>query len=215
MPQQFWNVIKDDICIDEVPYDVGCDADYVKRSLIDHDGYDPSIEVYASGVIPDDLLPEYSAEFIPQSELPAKLSECRVKWRVMLRRNSAELITDYSTGIGHLQGYRQGDSSLSHSAAIREACKTGNSNSSHFARMAGYRIKAIPPKLADVLHCLLLDSSVLDAGCFENWAAEFGYDTDSRQAEATYRQCIDIALRLRQLYSDSEQRTLRHVFANY
>ncbi len=30
-----------------------------------------------------------------------------------------------------------------------------------------------------------------DAGDFEEWAATFGYDTDSRKAEQIYRQCVD------------------------
>lgn len=45
------------------------------------------------------------------------------------------------------------------------------------------------PTVADVLSCLALDASVLKAMTFEDWASDLGYDTDSRQAEATYRAC--------------------------
>lgn len=55
----------------------------------------------------------------------------------------------------------------------------------------------LEPRLADVLHGLILDSSVLNYSSFEDWAADMGGDKDSRQAEATYRACLDIGLKFR------------------
>ena len=44
------------------------------------------------------------------------------------------------------------------------------------------------PEIAGVLSCLALDGSgVVNGETFEDWAAEYGYDTDSRKAEATYK----------------------------
>jgi hypothetical protein len=44
------------------------------------------------------------------------------------------------------------------------------------------------PELADVLDCIASDaSSYENAQSFEDWASEFGYDTDSRKAEKMYR----------------------------
>ena len=40
-----WDVILEGEIIDTVFYNNDCDADYIKQSLIDHDGYDPRIEV--------------------------------------------------------------------------------------------------------------------------------------------------------------------------
>jgi hypothetical protein len=45
---QAWNVYLDGKLIDTVFYDKDCDADYVKRGLINHDGYDSSITVRKS-----------------------------------------------------------------------------------------------------------------------------------------------------------------------
>jgi hypothetical protein len=42
---QAWKVMLNGKNIDTVFYDKDCDADYVKRGLIDHDGYDPGITV--------------------------------------------------------------------------------------------------------------------------------------------------------------------------
>ncbi len=47
------------------------------------------------------------------------------------------------------------------------------------------------PNAADVVECLLSDHSVgMDEPTFEEWCNEFGYDTDSRQAEKTFKTCI-------------------------
>ena len=40
------------------------------------------------------------------------------------------------------------------------------------------------PTTEDVLDCLALDASGADS--FEDWCAEYGYDTDSRKAEHIY-----------------------------
>lgn len=45
---QGWDVILDGKVIDTVFYQPSCDADYVRRSLIDHDGLDSRIEVRKS-----------------------------------------------------------------------------------------------------------------------------------------------------------------------
>lgn len=40
-----WNVVVDGQVIDTVFYHSSCDADYVRRTLIEHDGYPGDIEV--------------------------------------------------------------------------------------------------------------------------------------------------------------------------
>lgn len=45
---QGWDVFLDGKKIDTVFCTPDCDADYVRRSLIDHDGYDSRIEVRKS-----------------------------------------------------------------------------------------------------------------------------------------------------------------------
>jgi len=43
MAHQAWNVYLHGRLIDTVFFSPACDADYVRRSLIDHDGYHPAI----------------------------------------------------------------------------------------------------------------------------------------------------------------------------
>ena len=40
-----WNVFLNGTWVDGVWYDDNCDAEYVKNSLINHDGYESGIEV--------------------------------------------------------------------------------------------------------------------------------------------------------------------------
>lgn len=45
MAHQAWDVYLNGRLIDTVFYDADCDADYVRRGLVNHDGYDSGITV--------------------------------------------------------------------------------------------------------------------------------------------------------------------------
>lgn len=56
------------------------------------------------------------------------------------------------------------------------------------------------PTLEDVLSCLLMDaSSYDDSRNFEDWASDYGYDTDSRTAERAYQTIAEQSKQLRHL----------------
>jgi hypothetical protein len=57
------------------------------------------------------------------------------------------------------------------------------------------------PTAYDVLYCLIADASGIDSG-FEDWAREFGYDTDSRKAEGIYKTIQDNTKKLRKFLAD-------------
>ncbi|MGA9527144.1 MAG: hypothetical protein WBS24_03400 [Terriglobales bacterium] len=61
-----------------------------------------------------------------------------------------------------------------------------------------------PPTAATVLDCVLSDAQA-GVETFEDFAAEMGYDSDSRKAEATWRACKDTALAVRVLLGDKYQ----------
>jgi hypothetical protein len=48
--------------------------------------------------------------------------------------------------------------------------------------------KPVAPHPASVLHSIISDGDAITMS-FEDWCAEFGYDTDSRKALATYEAC--------------------------
>jgi hypothetical protein len=72
----------------------------------------------------------------------------------------------------------------------------------------GFAHNGAEPTAPEVLDCLASDaSSVVDAS-FEDWCSEYGYDTDSRKAEQTYKTIRRQARRLRDLFSSDAFKTL-------
>jgi len=54
------------------------------------------------------------------------------------------------------------------------------------------------PQCEDILDCLASDAQGVEcARDFEDWASEYGYDTDSRKAEQTFKACQREADKLR------------------
>lgn len=147
---------------------------------------------------------DYTAEFVPHSKSRNADTDRCLNWRVTLSKNGHNLTTDYMQGIGHIPGYPSMlRMTLDVDAAVSKACETGqyapwlgNKSPSRF----GYLKKPLPaPTLTDVLYCLVLDAEAIEHPTFEDWAAEFDYDTDSRKAESTYRTCLETALKLRHI----------------
>lgn len=64
-----------------------------------------------------------------------------------------------------------------------------------------------PPTLAEVLDALAHDADGADQP-FEEWAADLGYDPDSRQAKQTYRACRASAADLRRVLGPADYRVL-------
>jgi len=60
-----------------------------------------------------------------------------------------------------------------------------------------------------------MDASALNHDTFESWASEYGYDTDSRDAERIYKLCLDIGLKLRNRLGDKLLGELTDAAANH
>lgn len=135
-------------------------------------------------------------------------------------RNDREVYAGpYAYGVGNLPDYRADRANKMHwNGYILDACEKGRWPDGGLSdRMGAFsRCRPVPaPKLRDVMYSLISDASVLDAGGFESWAADFGFDTDSRKAEATYRACLENALKLRAALGDTVLAELRELFADY
>lgn len=64
-----------------------------------------------------------------------------------------------------------------------------------FSKGFGHHGKA--PSASEVLACLVMDAAPFSHGIsFEDWADEYGYDTDSRKAERIYKYCDEAADKL-------------------
>jgi len=166
-----------------------------------------------------------------QDGKPSKTPRLTLNWRVTVKRNGrAVLTTDFNAGCAHAPAYKLKAPSAAlgvndKQAMIAWECengfrarfapwgisKTGNGSNPDGTR----RVFPILPDACDVFYSLATDSSVLDSGTFEEWAEEFGYDSDSRKGEAVYRACLELALKMRNGLGDVGLSTLRESFEGY
>ena len=166
---------------------------------------------------------EYKAKFVPFSQSRNKAGKHpSLNWIVTLSKGNQALQADYMQGCAHLPEYKHAESNLRwHAGYVARACQLGKyiprvtyeRANAHFGWIGGIKIPA--PLLRDVLYSLSMDSDVLNAGTFEEWAGDFGYDLDSRNAEKIYRACLDNALKLRAMLGNDALDKLRELFQDY
>jgi hypothetical protein len=125
----------------------------------------------------------------------------RSYWTVTIKREGGKpLTTSFNQGSA-FRRWKQWANGLTQREVTQRArgeraTPQGGRETVHFVE----NTEPMPPALADVLDCLRSDSqSFANALDFEEWAAEFGYDTDSRKAEQTYQACGKIAAGLQRL----------------
>ncbi len=76
--------------------------------------------------------------------------------------------------------------------------------------------QGVAPKLDDVVSSLLLDGSAFfDGERFEDWAANFGYSSDSIKAKETFETCDRVGRDLARHLSRDELAGLREWASNY
>jgi hypothetical protein len=149
-----------------------------------------------------------------------------LNWRVTLSRNGRPVLenVDYAQGEGHCPAYKLAKQSDSfwprrfgqvQGDAIAAECETGLKHVISSGRIYPKGGRIAPPFLADVLHSLCRDASVIDHASFEDWAGELGYDPDSRAGEAAYRACLATGLALRAAIGDAGLERLREAAQDY
>lgn len=162
------------------------------------------------------------ATFVPFSQSRNKGEKNpSLNWTVTIKKDGREVITtDYMQGSGHCPADKKtfNTPALNPAAekrqAIAQECETGRLYNrfmpSNAFQNSSPKIPA--PDLADVLHSLLLDSSALDSGTFEDWCGDLGFDSDSIKARGMYDACIAEALKLRAAFGDKTLNELRELF---
>ncbi len=169
----------------------------------------------------------FEATFVPFSQSRNRdEKQPSLNWRVkMFRAGRLVIETDYTAGCAHAPSYKysfgkktleQRDTDLK----VRWECETGGKATSvtwtggeH--RVFGTKPGSLKPNFRDVLYSIVMDSDVLDYPTYERWAAEFGYDPDSRKGEATYQACLKIALAVRSGIGEQGIELLKEVFQDY
>ena len=160
--------------------------------------------------------------FIPWSQSRNKGESRRtLNWRVTIRRDGRDILsTDYSAGVAYCPAYNDKALGARDSIDRRKAIES-EMESGFVFDLRKYRMGMTPkgqqikPDSVDVLYSLAMDSDAVEYNGFESWAENFGYDTDSRLAECTYRQCLQLALALRAAIGESGLESLRQAFQDY
>lgn len=109
---------------------------------------------------------------------------------------------EYFTGTGHRKQVKR---------MPAPAYRKGTAAYEEWARDA---FRAVAPPAASVLYSLILDSSAVGQS-FESWCADYGYNSDSRKAEATYRACQENADKLARVFSRADIATLEEMLRDY
>lgn len=158
------------------------------------------------------------AVFVPFSKSRnAASKDPSLNWKITIKRNGREVLTtDYMQGSGHCPAYKTPDR-YAKARMIAYECEHGVSAwlAPSSDTVLGRRGKPILPEIGDVFYSLVIDAGAIDHATFEDWASDFGYDTDSRSAEATYRACLEIALKLRAALGDDGLNKLREAAQDY
>ncbi len=143
-----------------------------------------------------------TATHIP-SEVQKDVSKSQVKWKIVLQYGSQKYETEYSTGIGHLKRHKQGMDfrTVDERQSLSTCLHNGRSG----------MFSVVPPSMDDVIQCLLSDAEAIDFATFEEWAGNFGFDTDSREGERAYNACLKTGLALRQMFGESGLQKLNRV----
>lgn len=157
------------------------------------------------------------SEFVPFSKSRSKGEKLpSLNWRVTLTKDGRDVHTfDYSAGCAHAPAYKN-SRSVDGAALLRWECENGRAGRA-LPGTGAYSSRGAPllPSLADVLYSLVLDGGAIEHPTYESWASEYGYDADSRKGEATYRECLEIGLRLRAALGDKGLAELAEAVQDY
>jgi hypothetical protein len=156
-------------------------------------------------------------QFVPFSKSPRRDEKHpSLNWNVSLLKNGDCVVTTpYSAGCGHCPSYQQ-NATVDDAEAVAWECENGK-KCKKLHTVEWYLKSGTPilPSIADVLSCLISDGSAVDFSTFEEWAAELGYNSDSRKDEAIYRVCLQIGLSLRNKLGEALLQELRDALQDY
>jgi len=122
-----------------------------------------------------------------------------------------KMTVDYWTGIGHRKYYKGfSNTPMSFSPQYWDLKKSyPHKTVTIHDKEELERFKPYPPKLNDVLDCLISEAMGFEsAPFFEDWAGDYGYSTDSRQAEKVFNTVAHQTSRLKKFLGKYYQQAL-------
>lgn len=149
-----------------------------------------------------------------------------IQYKCNLAKDNREIWSgEYSLGVGHVKlpdrnSFHGNNGPVTNDTMMYNCLKAGKTpadragHASFAAKLAV--LQKVEPKLPDVLHSLLMDGSAyFDAETFEDWASNYGYDPDSRKADAIWKACDEIGRKLSRAFSADDLAELREAFQDY
>ena len=119
------------------------------------------------------------------------------QWRVELQSKAGFWSTDYFTGLGR-----------------RSRIYVDYGKNWDPIRKKSYEENPKKPKIADVLHSLIMDASAADEN-FHAWCSNYGYSDDSIKALNIYKACLETAHALRKHLPPETLRQARELLQDY
>lgn len=117
---------------------------------------------------------------------------------------------DFYTGIGQ----RKPDDSPMAKLSAHSLAKVSKRTLAWEQHFKNYPDRPVAPHPAAVIHSILSESSAAEE-TFASWCDNFGYDTDSRKALATYETCQNNWDKFRKVFTPSQIQELREALENY
>lgn len=155
----------------------------------------------------------FSAKYLRNGKHWEDDKDHRDIYEIKLKRGSRSYAFTFGQSIMNSQYYQ--DPLKGRTYTLNGGCRTGNykitdiekyKNSFGFGK--GLKlVKGEAPTPYDVLSCL----TKYDPGTFEDFCGEFGYDTDSRKAEKTYKAVCEEYTRLCTLFTPEEMEEMQDI----
>ncbi|WVS24601.1 hypothetical protein PSPHG_CDS_0120 [Pseudomonas phage Psxphi15] len=120
------------------------------------------------------------------------------------RIDAKECVTEFHTGLGHRQ---------SKHPMPADIARLGKNI---IARVEWERacLKPVTPQAASVLYSILSEAQGAEQN-FLDWCGDFGYDTDSMKAHATYTACCEILQKVRAFFTNEERAAMQELLQDY
>lgn len=153
---------------------------------------------------------EFSVKFLRNGKHFNDDKESRDIYEITLKRGNRKYAFEFGQSIMNSQYYQ--DSIKGRTYTLNGGCRTGNYSINDIKKYQSggnklVLVKGEEPKVYDVLACLQKH----DVGAFEDFCSEFGYDTDSKRAEKTYKAVCDEWLNICKLFTDAEIEQLQEI----
>ena len=149
------------------------------------------------------LLAEFDITYVAQYRGVSLDRDFMDEWFCMFYFGDDRRVFQFFTGIGLRTEPRRG---LPHRGYVRRNTIAWEENQK--------AMKPAKPHPAGVLYSLIRESAAADVSFYE-WCSEYGYDDDSRKAEATYQACRDNAYKLREVFSRAQLEALDKALQDY